>query len=359
MRSRTRALLLTGLLAALALSGCTGDDGDADPDDNGTDPDPGGYTQAQRDAAGRFTPWTLSDHWVYDMQVRGLGRFDQTKLVFYEERGPEYVVGAPTYDEALYHAVFSVNPILGRIHKDLLSPHERGEHAHMYPFHRDPIITDGERWTTIFYENQVSLEATFDPAIPTPTGPEKGYRIHGENADGTFRIDYDYVPAVKWFTRFAVEDPDGVVFDIALAEFGTGYSGGAYFIRAKDFLHETIESEGLLQTTRTFRVEDAHVADKRVESFAVSADIDMKSGIDATLILRDPQNAEIWRKTFNDPQSGEYNIQELFAGGTKSTKPIEERPQWPAGTYTLEFRFSGEATADVHIVGNQDNSGRI
>ncbi len=76
---RPRAVWLLPLLVTSTLAGCV----TPEPDD-GT---PGASTDP-RIAAGSYEPWTLSDWWQYDMQVRGFDRYAETKLVYYEESGP-------------------------------------------------------------------------------------------------------------------------------------------------------------------------------------------------------------------------------------------------------------------------------
>ena len=339
------ALLLVPLLA-----GCT----DAPEGDDDV------VTEDPMVRAGRFVPWTLSDYWVYDMDIRGYDRFAGVKLAYYSEDGSEYTVGTPDYDEALYHAVFSVNPLLGRVHQQLLSPHEEGVHTHMFPFHKDPVIEDGEQWTTQFYDHPLVMVADYDPAIPTPDGPAAGFRITGTDLGSQFRATYTFVPEVKWFTDLNVRDEEGQLFHLALTDSGTGYRGAAHFIRARDMLHETVSSEGAVLTTeKTFTIAQNDVDDDRVESLAISAAIDLASGLSATLRLTDPDGEVIWERDYDDPQSGEFNIVEVWPTGSKSSAALGSRPQWDAGRYTLQFTFSGQASAEVHIVGTQDVSGRV
>lgn len=344
--------LLFWVLLSSGLAGCVADSDDSDGPASGTD--------ANQAAAGTYVPWVLSDYWAFDMDVAGFERYTQTKLVYYEESGPEFVVGTPSAGEALYHAVFSVNPILGRVHKELLSPHEQGTHAHMFPFHSGARIEDGQVWTTVFYERQLQLEATYDEAIATPLGAKPGFRIHGDDPNSAFAIDYTYVPAVKWFTELRVYDGAGQLFHLRLTEQGTGYSGPAHFIRAKDLFHETIEADGLLPVERTFQIGASEVDGARVESLAISTHIDLASGLSARVEILDPQGAVIYRRDHDTPADGEFDIQQVWPEGTPSTdKPLGSRPQWTAGTYMVRLTVSGNAEAELHVVGTQDNSGSV
>lgn len=346
--------LLVGLTMSSVLAGCvdTNDDRAANGARIGSDDDPG-----------RYVPWTLSEYWTWDMEIRGFDRFDTVKLVYYDKVGPEYLVGTPSEDEALYHAVFSVNPILGRVHEDLLSPHEKGLHAAMFPFEgRDSSIRDGDTWSTRFYETLLQFEATYSDAVPTPTGPRPGFLIRGENPEGGLTVEHNYVAESKWFTHLKVTDRAGVRFELALVDHGTGYSGPAHFIRATDLFHDTMTSQGaLLSASSGFDVTTAQVADDRVEGFAISTDIETGFG-DATLQIIDPDGEVIYQRSYSqgDDVAGEFNIEVVYPEDGKSSKPLGERPNFAAGRYELRLDFaSRDAQAEVHIVGIQDHSGRV
>ncbi|MBW3582067.1 MAG: hypothetical protein KY455_03115 [Euryarchaeota archaeon] len=348
LRSSFLALLL---LVGPALSGCMqeGDDGGDDP-----------YAHTQTHP-GRYVPWTLSDHWTYDMEVRGFERFTATRLAYYKESGPEYVVGTPSRDEAVYHAVFSFNPILGRIHQGHLSPHERGEHAQMYPWaNANDVIRDGQQWSTNLYGHLLQMTATASESVPVADGTAHGFLISGKAPKGDFEVHYSYVPEVKWFTFLRVVDAEGPYFSLALTDHGTGYTGPAHFIRAKDLYDGARGStDGVaVPITDTFQVTQQMVDDDRVEGFALSTRIDARLG-SAEVRLLDPDGREIYRKTFEETQRSGEQIDELYPEGKPSTKPLGERPNWKAGSYTVEYRFTGEAEAELMIAGVQDNSGRI
>lgn len=355
---RVRALSLLILLLVPVFAGCTDPDADSEregepspepstPPDDSDGPDP-------KEQAGRYMPWTRSDHWTFDMQVRGF-EASRSHLVYYQEVGPEYQIGAATYEEALHQAVFGVNPLLGRIHKGHLSPHTRGEHAKMFPFDADGVIQDGAEWSTTLYDRRIHFTATYDEAVPTPNGTEPGYRIEGADRNTGFRMAHSYVPSVKWFTYLQASDADGVVLDLRLAETGTGYSGDAHFIRSTTLFDATLATSTVPLEPFTFEVAPDHVDAYRVEGLGVHPVFEMGEGLFAMLLLKDPEGNEIWRRQHDDPEGTEV----IWPDGSKPSGPIEDRPQWPAGTYTFEFLSIGEATAEVIVVGTQDNSGSV
>ena len=105
------------------------------------------------------TPWQLGQFWEYSLNVDGAD-LPATRLVYYDDQDfdgngvpQHYMVGTPTRDEALRHALFSENPMIGRVHRQLYSPHESGDHADMFHF----PLCEGSSWTTVFYGEQFTL----------------------------------------------------------------------------------------------------------------------------------------------------------------------------------------------------------
>lgn len=355
MRARPIQLLL--LLLVSALAGCAEPPADPPPDDAQGTPSPAPDDDAELERlkadSGRYVSWNLSDHWVYDMEVRGF-EASESRLVLYEEFGPEYQIGAETYDEALHQALFGVNPLLGRVHKGLLSPHNRGEHAFMFPFHQGDTIRDGAEWTTTFYGRQIAFRADFDEAIPTPNGTAPGYRIEGYDPNSEFQIAHSYVRSAKWFTYLTVTDEDGLVLDLGLTDVGTGYRGDAHFIRSSTLFDRTLGNETVPLASDTFDVSADLVDRYRVEGFGIYTDIQPGHGTFARLVIKDPDGEEIFEATQEDPAGATV----IWPDGMKPEGELTGRPQWPPGEYTIELLGIG-ASAQLVVVGTQDNSGSL
>jgi catechol 2,3-dioxygenase-like lactoylglutathione lyase family enzyme len=134
--------------------------------------------------------------------------------------------------QAMEHALFDTNPFMGRIHWEILTPHERGMHAAMYNF----PLEDGKTWGGSFFDRNWSFRA--DAArLETPAGPDQGFRITGQSADGDgHRIAYDYSPLLKWFTALEELDGDGqLVLRATVERYAQGVSGQYVFLRGRDF----------------------------------------------------------------------------------------------------------------------------
>lgn len=179
------------------------------------------------------SPWAQGDYWVYD--VRSSERSFRSTLVYYDDAdiaggvAQHYLVGAASPEEALDHALFSTNPMLGRIHRTLYSPHESGIHADMFHF----PLCDGSRWTTVFYDATFDLQARPQTvAVPGGGQDPAGFLIEGTSGDGsTLRLTYS--PQAKWFTTLDLQRADGLMVTMTLVERGGGKAGEYHFLRAQ------------------------------------------------------------------------------------------------------------------------------
>lgn len=179
-------------------------------------------------------PWVLGQSWSYRLVLDGED-LDTTKMVYYdnqdfdrEDNAQHYMVGTVTREEALRHAVFSENPMVGRVHRILYSPHESGDHADMFHF----PLCEGSTWTTVFYGEAFELSAT-EAELELPGGAtDEGFLIEGTSAAGsTLRLSYS--PAAQWFTFIDLDRGDEGTVDLQLEALGEGYSGPAYFLRGQ------------------------------------------------------------------------------------------------------------------------------
>lgn len=178
-------------------------------------------------------PWRLGQWWTYDLQIDDEAP-RETQLVFYDvqDGGRHYMVGTPTREEALTHALFSNNPMIGRVHQALYSPHESGDHADMFHF----PLCDGSSWETVFFGETFTFVAertTLD--LPDPLGRGLGFVINGTSPSGS-ELTIHYSPVAQWFTlidlRRSVAQGGGGV-EMALKKAGEGYTGPAHFLRGQ------------------------------------------------------------------------------------------------------------------------------
>jgi hypothetical protein len=178
-------------------------------------------------------PWAQGDWWTYRLDT-GRGA-KATTLVYYDDADfagdvpQHYLVGVPDRADALEHALFSVNPMLGRIHRALYSPHESGLHADMFNF----PLCDGAQWSTGFYDRDFQLTARLEEIqIPGGATDPLGFRIEGRASDGS-TLSHTYSTQVKWFTELHLARADGVRVDMTLDAYGSGRAGRVEFLRAQ------------------------------------------------------------------------------------------------------------------------------
>lgn len=234
---RRRPLLLAATLLAVVLAGCAqlvgpgpgadGDDGDADP------------------RVMELPEWTLGDRWTFDITVPGFDQPDVQMTYAWDEDvrrdddgdvlWKHYMLGA-SQDHAIFHALFDVNPFLGRIHSDVLSPHEEGGHSTMYVF---PLEPPEKEWdgapAEVFFGKERHFVATYSDSVPSPDGPKPGYEIVATAPDGS-TVTYNYVADVKWLTRLEARDADGELFvRMELTDHSEARTGTYYFVRSREF----------------------------------------------------------------------------------------------------------------------------
>jgi hypothetical protein len=141
------------------------------------------------------------------------------------------MVGTTTREEALHHALFAANPMIGRVHRILYSPHETGDHADMFHF----PLCDGSTWRTLFYGESFSLTAT-EIAVPDdrlgPVSDGRAFLISGLSAEGG-TLTLTYSTAAQWFTFLDLDRADGGTVDMRLQGVSTGYTGDAFFLRGQ------------------------------------------------------------------------------------------------------------------------------
>ncbi len=243
-----RGGLVVAMVMAVGLAGCVGDDESFVPEEcedavlcnpdeffdthfcTVEDVRPRVYAPDTAGPDSAASPWDLGRSWTYSLKLDGVEHPD-TQLIYYaiQDNGAHYMVGTPTRDEALRHAVESTNPVIGRVHKTLYSPHESGVHADMFHF---PLCA-GSTWSDVFFDTLFDFTAKPETILlPDGTEDPLGFRIDGTSGDGS-TITHTYSPTAKWFTELHVALADGSTVDMELTQLATGYTGDAYFLRGQ------------------------------------------------------------------------------------------------------------------------------
>lgn len=220
-----RLLGLASIAIALALSGCA-QNYTAPPGDGGSS---GAEVQAPW--------WPVGAWWEIEMK-RGQEAVQRFRLVNFwnDSASSHFWLGVQDRDgcatkcgfggSALDHALHDNNPLLGRIHWGLLTPHEKGIHANgMYAFpakvgdEREGALAFGREWKVLVKAGERAGTLLFE----------------GQAPDGA-KMRYDYDPAKMWFTFLEIKAPDGSVeLRVEVKDHGLGQKGTYWFLRGRDY----------------------------------------------------------------------------------------------------------------------------
>lgn len=215
------------LLVTLALAGCLDppEDVDAASVDAAVPLDPltGAPVPAALDvnASVDAPVWAQGDAW--SIETYGLGEEERATLVVTHADGNSYHVLSTSERMATFDAVFDVS-YLGRLRADDLAGSQQETPVQFFDF----PLSDGKSWTTRWDGQDVSLRAGFVPAIATPQGKHPGFVIQGTRTDGSTHVAYDYVPALRWWSRIEFAEGYGLKVTATTANWtGTVQDGAA------------------------------------------------------------------------------------------------------------------------------------
>lgn len=229
---RMRSLAALGTLMLL-LAGCT----------QGTNA-PGPTEATER---GVEAPWWPVGAW-WDIELkRGTEAVQRFRLVNFwnDSASSHFWLGVQDRDgcatkcgfggSALDHALHDNNPLLGRIHWGLLTPHEKGVHANgMYAFPAKPGDTR---------EGAIAFGRTWDLLIKP--GPREGTLLFEGTADDGAKMSYDYDPAKMWFTFLEIKDGAGKTeLRIDVKGHGLNQKGTYWFLRGRDYTDPPLRNVG-------------------------------------------------------------------------------------------------------------------
>lgn len=261
--------------------------------------------------------WEVGEHWDVDMS-RGGRAPERFRLVnFWNDSATNHFwLGVADRQQALDMALHDDNPLLGRIHWEILTPHEGGIHAHgLYHF----PVEDGERFGGLAFGSEWSLVAK--------AGAPGTMTFTGTSTDGE-TIEYDYVSSNRWFTYIDIKDDAGApVLRVDVRDHGTGATGTYYFARGRDY-HLSTDPTGTKE--EPFEVKDEGVAHR-------SLALELKGTVNGLL-----------RIDVLDPE-GQSRHSETLAGG--AIAKVIEIPSPKVGTWTIRYAGTGTLAGTVEAVG--------
>lgn len=299
-----RPLLCAVLL--LPLAGCSGDA----PETNAAPTGP----------AEVAAPWWAVGEW-WDVELERPGASERVRLANFwnDSTSNHFWLGVPDRSVALDHALHDDIPLLGRIHWVLLTPHEKGIHAHgMYTF---PTHA-GDTFGGLMFGREWEIHAL--------AGDRPGrLRFEGTATDGA-QIAYDYDPAIHWFTYIDLRAPGGGPLErIDTVGHGEGARGAFYFLRGRDYYLGPKTQEGTHEEGFDVPAEDP----PGLSTLALEID-GRTSGVLAIRIL--------------GPE-GRVRHQETLAQNTAHT--VTELPDPTQGRWTMSFVGTGAFVGTIEVVG--------
>lgn len=357
------AVAMALIMCAVTLAGCTKPEepGLQDPDDVLDDPDTfySSHYCVQNDVEPRVlapdaagTPWVLGDWWEYSLKIDGEA-LPPTRLIYYSDQDfsssgvpQHYMVGTPTREEALHHAVFSTNPVIGRVHRLLYSPHEQGDHADMFHF----PLCDGSTWkpSSLYFGEQYAFEAE-QRSIALPSGSDPlGFRITGTSPEGG-RVVHTFSPEAKWFTMIDVEGSDGTDVEMRLTAKGSGATGDAFFLRGQQ--DEIVD---LAEVSGTQAVQRGDGRDGAYGALGIYMDLASKQGDQRVEVYVDSPSGTV-AQCVGRPGTGVVPLQTSCDPG-----PLLFEVPYEAGEWQVRIESSGiqapDITGEVRMVSIYDRS---
>lgn len=199
-------------LASAQLAGCLGEDGSVDTAAKGperlsngaqiVDEVEQGLAQLSEaiandpvNASAPVPLWRVGDAW--GVSSSGAGANEEHTVVVTGVSGTSYALATTSESTAGYDAVYDIS-WLGGIRTSDLAGSQQGGPVKFFDF----PLTDGKTWTTTWDGLEVTLTAKANPAISTPMGTKPGFDITGMAGDEV-HASYDYVPALRWWSRLA------------------------------------------------------------------------------------------------------------------------------------------------------------
>lgn len=305
------------------------------PDTDGPDTDP--------------DPWVVGDFWEYRLVVDGedLGK---SKLAYYgdQDGGAHYMVGTPTREEALHHAVHSTNPVIGRVHRTLYSPHEAGDHADMFFF----PLCQGSAWRDTFFGVRFDFTANRQTlTLPDGSTDPLGFVIRGTASDGS-TVEHTYSPRVKWFTRIDLDRADGSTVEMTLTDTGGGYEGPAHFLRGQQ---DEVVDLGAFPRSQDIVVPRGDGGEGPYDRVGISIDARRATGTGrAEVQALDPDGTVVACVGFSGSSPG--------GSSPCPDQPVLTEARYRPGDWTVRIQYGVLSDArldgEVRIVSIYDRSGR-
>lgn len=283
--------------------------------------------------------WERGQVWTYRVEVPGVPTANFRMMVA-EDAGDLWIVATNDRAQALNQALYSTNPVLGRITQSGLSPYQAGAPVVMFDF----PLTDGKTWSGSFFGETMRFSATYSDTLEALPGTFlPGFVVRAQGA-GEARVEYNYVEAVEWFTDFQVFDAEGrKQIHLILVDYGGAYAGPYHFLRGKDLLGLSLTQSTNLTAPPGFDVDEGGQFGRLGLGLRAEGTGDQPAVLNVT--LKAPGGAVAYSRQHTLPRAW----QEVDA--------VELAPA--KGRWTLEVVIVGSAQVEVRTAGLVDFQGQL
>lgn len=306
MMKKTITLSIISLFLGTIISGCLGD----------------GFKSNSNEISISSPNWTKSDFWEYSVKTSNL-EVSTTMVVTINNDATDYYVGAGSLEDAKRHAVLNHNPALGRVQMSDYSVYENNQPQKIIDF---PLETS-KSWSFSLYGE--------DEFVASVIGIENGLAEISAVSNTGARISYIFSQEARWFSYFEFNNANGeTVLSMELANYGTGFTGNAYFCRGGDLYDKEFEGPDL-EVYDTVYVNEGHERYGNWNYILYFLESNTGGSGSGELTLKDHTGTELLFETFSP-------------GVTKNEMGSVEGN---SGNWTFEIALSGDSYVRMRIAG--------
>ena len=288
------------------MSGCLGD----------------GFSNNTEDISMSSPIWIKSDFWEYSVKTSNL-EISTTMVVSIDNDATDYYVGAGSLEDAKRHAVLNHNPALGRVQMSDFAVYENNEPQKIIDF---PLKTSKSWSFSLYGENEF---------VASVLEIENGLAEISAVSDSGARIHYIFSQEARWFSYFEFTNANGeAILSMELANYGTGFTGNAYFCRGGDLYDKEFEGPDL-EVYDTVYISEGHQRYGNWNFILYFLEANTGGSGSGELTLKDHLGTELLFETFSP-------------GVTKNEMGSVEGN---SGNWTFEIALSGDSYVRMRIAG--------
>ena len=306
MMKQTLSLCMTLLFLGTTISGCLGDS----------------FSNNIDDIAISSPNWIKSDFWEYSVKTSNL-ELSTTMVVSIDNDATDYYVGTGTLEDAKRHAVLNHNPALGRVQMSDFAVYENNEPQKIIDF----PLRESKSWSFSLYGENEFVASVIEI--------ENGLAEISAVSDSGARISYIFSQEARWFSYFEFTNANGeAILSMELANYGTGFTGNAYFCRGGDLYDKEFEGPDL-EVYDTVYVSEGHQRYGNWNYILYFLEANTGGSGSGELTLKDHLGTELLFETFSP-------------GVTKNEMGSVEGN---SGNWTFEIALSGDSYVRMRIAG--------